>query len=68
MDTRGDCRELVLVGSIAEVIHPRVCLDQEELVMLVVEGAVPLWAELRLPNRHGWALGERVSITIAPNP
>jgi hypothetical protein len=32
-----------------------------------IEGAEPLYAELRLPNQPGWALGQRVVVMIMPD-
>jgi hypothetical protein len=61
----GKEEELVLVGRVTEV-RPRMCLERREYVTVSVEGAEPLYAELRLRNRHGWTLGQRVVITIAP--
>jgi len=29
-----------------------------------VEGAEPLYAELRVPNRQGWSVGQRVTVVI----
>ena len=66
MNTSKPPRELVLVGSVTEVIHSGFNPGQQDQVTLSVEGAQPLWAELRLPNKHGWAMGQRVVITIAP--
>jgi hypothetical protein len=32
-----------------------------------VDGAEPLYAELRLPNQQGWAVGQKVMVTIVPD-
>ena len=54
-----------LDGNISDV---RVGLygDHQERVTVSVEGAEPLYAELRVPNRAGWALGQRVVVVIMP--
>jgi hypothetical protein len=67
-------KEVVLSGTVTEVSRSeifvpgsnvqRLSWDQEERVTFSVEGAGSLWAELRIPNRHGWAVGERVAISI----
>lgn len=59
-------RELVLVGSVTEISRPDFSTDRQERVTLSVDGAEPLYAELRLPNKYGWALGQRVVISIVP--
>jgi hypothetical protein len=35
-----------------------------ERVTVSVEGAEPLYAELRLPNLSRWTVGQRVVVTI----
>jgi len=54
-----------LAGEIAEISRPGLYLDQRERVTVCVEGAEPLYAELRLPNDRGWSLGQKVMVTIA---
>ena len=54
-----------LAGSVSE-IHPGLYLDNREQVTVSVEGAEPLYAELRVPNEVGWKLGQKVMVTIAP--
>jgi hypothetical protein len=39
-------------------------LDHQERVTVSVEGAEPLYAELRLPNEQGWSVGQKVMVTI----
>jgi hypothetical protein len=56
-------KEIVLSGSVTDVSRPRAESDGEQ-VTFAIDGAVPLWAEVRVPNRHGWAVGDRVSISI----
>jgi hypothetical protein len=51
---------------VTDVLHRGLRPDQPEYVTFLVEGAEPLWAEIRLPNTHGWRVGERVSIAIIP--
>lgn len=58
--------KLVLVGCITEVSNPDSYSDQEERVTVSVDGAEPLYSELRLPNTYGWTLGQRVVISIVP--
>jgi hypothetical protein len=53
--------KIVLSGTVTDVSVPR--FDGEQ-VTFAIDGAVPLWAEVRVPNRHGWVVGERVSISI----
>jgi hypothetical protein len=56
-------KEIVLSGSVAAVLRPRAGLDGEQ-VTFTIDGAVPLWAEVRVANKHGWVVGDRVSISI----
>jgi hypothetical protein len=57
-------KKLLLDGRVTEVLHRGLQPDQPQYVTIFVEGAEPLWAEIRLPNKHGWKVGERVSISI----
>lgn len=40
--------------------------DQRERVTVVVEGAEPLYAELRLLNHKGRILGQKLKVVIGP--
>ena len=53
-----------LAGNVSE-IHPGLYLDNREHVTVSVQGAEPLYAELRVPNDVGWKLGQKVMVTIA---
>ena len=55
---------LKLIGSVSELSRPGLYADQRERLTLFVHGAEPLCAELRIPNEHGWRVGQRVVITI----
>ena len=59
-------RTLKLAGNITEISRAGLYEDHRERVTVFVEGAEPLYAELRLPNMEGWNLGQRVLIVIAP--
>jgi hypothetical protein len=54
-------KEIVLSGRVTDVSRPRI--DGEQ-VTFAIDDAVPLWAEVRVPNRNGWVVGDRVSISI----
>ena len=54
-----------LAGNVTEVSRPGLYSDQRERVTVSVEGAEPLYAELRVPNDQGWSLGQKVMVTIA---
>ena len=54
-----------LAGNISEISRPGLYSDRRERVTVSVQGAEPLYAELRLPNEHGWKLGQKVMVTIA---
>ena len=54
-------KEIVLSGRVSDVSSPQI--DGEQ-VTFAVDNAVPLWAEVRVPNRDGWVVGDRVSISI----
>lgn len=55
-----------MTGNITEISRPGLYLDHRERVTVSVEGAEPLYAELRLPNDRGWSVGQKVMVTIAP--
>ncbi len=55
-----------LIGNISEISRAGLYSDSQERVTVSVEGAEPLYAELRLPNKQGWAVGQRVMVTIVP--
>jgi len=55
---------LRLIGSVSELSRPGLYADQRERVTVFVQGAEPLYAELRIQNEHGWRVGQRVVITI----
>jgi hypothetical protein len=56
-----------LTGSISAISRPGFYLDDVERVTVSVEGAEPLYAELRLPNLSRWTVGQRVVVTIEPD-
>jgi hypothetical protein len=53
-----------LAGNVSE-IRPGLYSDNREGVTVSVQGAEPLYAELRVPNDVGWKLGQKVMVTIA---
>jgi hypothetical protein len=55
-----------MTGNITEISRPGLYTDHRERVTVSVEGAEPLYAELRLPNDRGWSVGQKVMVTIAP--
>lgn len=55
-----------MTGNITEISRPGLYLDHRERGTVSVEGAEPLYAELRLPNDRGWSVGQKVMVTIAP--
>jgi len=57
---------LRLVGNISDVSRSGLYSDQMERVTVSVEGAEPLYAELRLPNTVGWGVGQKVLVMIIP--
>jgi len=57
---------LRLVGNISDVSRRGLYSDQMERVTVFVEGAEPLYAELRLPNTVGWGVGQKVLVMIIP--
>jgi hypothetical protein len=42
-------------------------LDERERITVAVEGAEPLYAEIRIPNTQGWVLGQRVTVIMVVN-
>ena len=57
---------LKLTGNISEISRPGLYLDSVERITVRVEGAEPLYAELRFPNQPGWRVGQNVVVTIGP--
>ena len=55
-----------LVGNISEISRAGLYSDRRERVTIAVEGAEPLYSELRLPNDQGWTVGQKVMVTIRP--
>jgi hypothetical protein len=56
-----------LQGNISEISRPGLYSDHQERVTVCVQGAEPLYAELRLPNQQGWTVGQKVMVTIVPS-
>ena len=56
--------KLELNGTVTEISRSVLYGDDQERVTLSVEGAEPLYAELRLPNKHGWTVGDKLVISI----
>lgn len=61
-------QNLRLVGNISDISRPGLYEDYQERVTVSVEGAEPLYGELRLPNRAGWVVGQKVLVVIIPAP
>jgi len=55
-----------LAGNISEISRAGLYSDRRERVTVSVEGAEPLYAELRLPNDQGWSVGQKVMVAIVP--
>lgn len=55
-----------LAGNITEISRAGLYEDHRERVTVSVEGAEPLYAELRLPRKEGWTLGQKMLIVIVP--
>jgi hypothetical protein len=60
--------DLRLVGNISDISRAGFYSDHQERVTVSVEGAEPLYAELRLPNHARWVLGQKVLVVIVPAP
>ena len=59
-----EARSLRLTGNVSELSRSELYVDRQERITVAVEGAEPLYAELRLPNMHGWLVGQRVVLVI----
>ena len=55
-----------LAGNVSNVTQAFLYQDCQERVTVSVEGAEPLYAELRLRNQVGWAVGQKVVVVIVP--
>jgi hypothetical protein len=57
---------LKLAGNVIKVSLAALYPDDQERITVWVEGAEQLYAELRVPNQPGWAVGQRVVLVIMP--
>lgn len=57
---------LTLAGSVSELSRAGLFADGKERMTVLVSGAEPMYAELRVPNQMGWLVGQRVMIMILP--
>jgi hypothetical protein len=55
-----------LLGNVSEISGGGLYEDHRERITVAVQGAEPLYAELRLPNDKGWTVGQRVRVIIVP--
>jgi hypothetical protein len=51
-------------GYVVEISRPGLYQDELERITVSVEGAEPLYAELRLPNTMQWSVGQKVVVMI----
>ena len=51
-------------GRIGKISQACLYEDHQERMTVEVEGAEPLYAELRLLNQHGWVVGQKVTVVI----
>jgi len=58
---------LRLTGSVIEVSRRGLYLDERERITVAVEGAEPLYAEIRVPNTQGWVLGQKLMVIMVVN-
>jgi hypothetical protein len=58
---------LRLAGSVTEVSRRGLYLDERERITVAIEGAEPLYAEIRVPNTQGWVLGQRLMVIMVVN-
>ena len=58
---------LRLAGSVTEVSRRGLYLDERERITVAVEGAEPLYAEIRIPNTQGWVLGQKLVLIMLVN-
>jgi hypothetical protein len=55
---------ILLNGVVTEVSNPGYGAAPQDYVTFSVDGAEPLWAEFRVPNNHGWKVGDAVAISV----
>jgi hypothetical protein len=53
-----------LAGNVSEISRPGLYVDERERVTVWVDGAEPLYAELRVPNERGWKVGQKLVVVI----
>jgi hypothetical protein len=57
-------RTLRLNGNVSEISRSELYQDRQERITVSIEGAEPLYAELRFPNALGWMVGQRLVLVI----
>jgi hypothetical protein len=57
-------KSMLLFGVVSEVCSPGYGSVRREYVTFSVAGAEPLWADFRVPNDHGWTVGDAVAISV----
>ena len=58
-------KTITLTGKVNRLID-RSMLNEPQEAQISFEGAGSLYDELRVPNIHGWELGEAIEVTIRP--
>jgi hypothetical protein len=53
-------------GNITDISRSGIYEDKVERVTVSVFDPEPLYAELRVPNKEGWQVGQKATVTIAP--
>lgn len=57
-------KRVLLSGVVTSVSTVGYSSDKREHVTFSVDGAEHLWAEFRVPNNHGWTVGDKVAISV----
>jgi hypothetical protein len=64
--TVASTQSVRLDGRIGNISQACFYEDHHERITVEVDGAEPLYAELRLPNQYGWVVGQKVLVVIMP--
>jgi hypothetical protein len=59
-------KTITLAGRVNKLID-RSKINETQQAQIAFEGAETLYDELRVPNIHGWELGEAIEVTIRPH-
>jgi len=58
---------ITLTGTVRKLIDQS-RIGEPEQVQIGLDGASHLYDEVRVPNLHGWSIGDQIEFVIRPHP